>query len=827
MIKISLQILFFFIIANISAAQTDTITTKDTVKSLIDTAFQKQSDLDSKINYAAKDSAVFDIASQRIFLYNKGEVVYKELRLNSGLVVIDRNSRILEAYGLPDTTDNEKFIQTPIMLQGTEKYESTMLSYNFRTKQATITKGFSNAEVGYYFGEKIKRVTPEIFFIKDGKYTTSTDKIDPEYYFFSPKMKILPRDKVFAESVFLYIEGVPVFWIPFAVFPDRRGRTSGLITPAYGTDATYGVYFSKLGYYWAINDYMDLTLSGSWFSKGRLDLNAGYQYALRYNFTGNLQLGFSRISLGESTDPDASTSIQWAASLQHSQQINPTMSLNGNLSFSSGITYYNNNTNSISDLLRQNAVSNLTLSKFWEETPFSMNLNYYRDQNLINGNLYESYPNLNFNISETFPFRSGYTTSDKAKFYEYISYSYSGSGTIVNTKTTIPRYGGADSTAQDLRAGVRHNININFTPKLSNFTIRPYFNYTEIWYPRSTEKIFNPADSTLAYNNIDKFNAVRFFQMGVSLSTKLVGIFNTKMFGIKSIRHTITPSISYNYRPDFSTPAWGYYGSYTDASGRLIKYSLYETGIYGGAPFGESQSINFSIGNLFEMKTKLNDTTDNKFQLFNINAGINYNFAADSIKWSEFRTDFRTQIGGLLNIGGGASFNLYKYDENVRGRVNSFLLSTNGRLADLTSFNINVSTSYSWNISSPAKDSTKVYDSVYVKYNIPMSGSLNYNYSENRPSPGQIFRSSNLSGNLSFSLSDKWKFTFATSYDIVNKQLSAPYLTAYRDLESWEMNFSWYPMGYYKGFKLEIRIKAPQLHDIKVDKQANPRGAYY
>ena len=108
-----------------------------------------------------------------------------------------------------------------------------------------------------------------------------------------------------------------------------------------------------------------------------------------------------------------------------------------------------------------------------------------------------------------------------------------------------------------------------------------------------------------------------------------------------------------------------------------------------------------------------------------------------------------------------------------------------------------------------------------------MSGSLNYNYSENRPSPGQIFRSSNLSGNLSFSLSDKWKFTFATSYDIVNKQLSAPYLTAYRDLESWEMNFSWYPMGYYKGFKLEIRIKAPQLHDIKVDKQANPRGAYY
>lgn len=827
-------ILLFLFSFKVVFSQSDSTFVKDTLKLELDTSKQVMSDIDAKISYAAKDSAIFDISAQKIYLFNKAEVVYKDLRLNSGVIVIDRTTRILRAYGLPDTVNTEKLTQTPEMYQGKEKYIGEELSYNFRTKQGTISKGFSEAEIGYYFGEKIKRVTPEIFFIQNGLYTTSTDRVDPEYYFFSPEMKLIPRDKIFAKSVFLYIEGVPVFWIPFAVFPDRHGRSSGILTPSYGTDATYGVYFSKLGYYWAISDYMDLTMTGSWFSKGRIDLSAGFRYALRYYYSGNFTLGFSRIRLGEDKDPDAFSSTEWAFGLQHNHQINPTTNLSGNLSFSSGIAYYNNNTNSINDLLRQNAISNLTLSKFWDETPFSMNLNYYRDQNLINGNVYESYPNLNFNISETFPFRSKFSTSSNAKLYEYLSYSYSGSGTYVRTKNTVKNIYGVDSVLADNRFGIRNQLNINFTPKIANFTIRPYFNYTEIWYPRSTEKNFNPVDSSISKTNIDGFKAVRYFQMGVSLSTKLIGIFNARIGGIKGIRHTITPSISYIYRPDFSKSGWGYYGTYTDAFGRVIKYSLYEDGIYGGAPSGESQAINFNIGNLFEMKTKLNDSVDNKFQLINVNAGINYNFAADSLKWSELRMDFRTQIGGILNIGGGASFNLYKYDDNSKTRINTFLLSE-GRIADLTSFNINISTSYSWNISNYKieKDSTKnkisniPYDSIYVKYNFPITGSLNYNYSESKPSPGQIFKSSNLSGNLSFSFTEKWKFTFAASYDIVNKQISAPYITAYRDLESWEMNFSWYPLGYYKGFKLEIRIKAPQLHDIKVDKQLNPRGAYY
>ena len=675
---------------------------KDTSVSKIDTTRQAVSDINYVINYTAKDSAVFEVNEQKVFLYNNATLDYNDLSLKAGIIVIDRQSQLLESYGFPDTVNRGRFVQNPLMKQGSDKYEGNKLTYNFHTKQGTISMGISDAEVGYYLGEKIKKVTPEVYFIKNGLYTTSTDKIEPEYYFFSPKMKIIPKDKVIAQSVFLYIEGVPVFWIPFAVFPDRAGRSSGLIMPTYGNDSRYGVYFSKFGYFWAANDYFDIAGTGSYFLKGRVDGNARLRYALRYKLSGNIDAGFSHIRVGEANDPDKFSSDEWAINITHNQTINPTTTLNGNLSFLSGKSYYDNSSNNLSDLLRQNAVSNLTLSKYWEEKPFSLTLNFYRDQNLQNGDVRQSFPSVLFNVSETYPFRKGYTASKGAKLYEYISYSYNVSGRYDFTRTTLVNALGQDSIVRDERQGIQQNLNIKFTPQFSNFTIYPYVNYTELWYPESIRKTFNPADSSVSVENVRGFKTARYFQMGVTLNTKLIGIFNTKIFGIKGIRHTLTPSITYNYKPDFSSDFWGYYDKYTDASGNVIKYSRFEREIYGSPSAGESQSLSFNLGNIFEMKTRQTDTSDNKFQLFNLNAGINYNFAADSLKWSELRTDFRTQIGGLLNIGGGATFNLYKFDKTVNSRVNTFLLSSEGRLADLTSFNVNISTSFNFGFASKA-----------------------------------------------------------------------------------------------------------------------------
>ena len=487
------------------------------------------------ITYEAKDSLVYDIKERKVYLYNTAVLKYKDLKLEAGRITVDEETEILEAYGMPDTSGSDLIIQQPLMFQGSEKYEGAKLTYDFNSQQGSVSMGFSEAEVGYYFGDKIKKVSSEVLFIRDGIYTTSDDRVDPEYYFLSPKMKVIPNDKVIAQSVFLYIEGVPVFWIPFGVFPNRTGRTSGLITPTFGDDATYGTYISKLGYFWAINDYVDLGLSGSYFTKGRLDVFSRFRYAMKYNFNGEIGGAYSRLRLGESNDLDARISDEWGLTLSHYHQIDPTTRLDGNLGFVSGKELINTSTNSLSELLRQNILSNLTLSKFWEGTPFSANVNYYRDQNLETNDVFERLPLVNFVMTQIFPFESKYSGANNRKLYENFFMSYSGS--LLNRRIRSTSAEGNIST--DIRAGVRNFLNFGLSPRFEFITLAPFFNYNEIWYSKYVSRYAEGSNVITQSNSAIK--ALRYFDMGVSFSTRLIGIFTPRVLGVTGIRHTLTP----------------------------------------------------------------------------------------------------------------------------------------------------------------------------------------------------------------------------------------------------------------------------------------------
>jgi lipopolysaccharide assembly outer membrane protein LptD (OstA) len=726
-------------------------------------------------------------------------------------------------------------------MEGAKRYDASKLRYNFLTRQGTIDMGSTEIEGGYYLGEKIKKVDENNYFIQNGRYTTC-DKAEPDYYFGSPKLKVIQGEKVIAEPVFLYIDDVPVFALPFGIFPNHPGRSSGLIPPAYGEDPNYGMYLAHLGYFWAINDFIDIALQGNYYTKGRYDLSSRFRYVLRYKLSGNIDVGGSRIRLGNETDIDRVFSDEWRIGVYHSQTITPTMSLNANVNFLSSINYYNTATNNLDDLLKQNALSNVTLSKFWEGTPNSLSVNYSRDQNLTTGEIRQTMPAMTFVRSQTFPFRGKNTSMTDLRGYEQFSYAYNAQFQYNDEKVLVNPAINNGNFSKNSRGGLKQGLNIAAPLKISEFNFSPYFNYTEVWYNKSVIKEFNPADSTVNTIDVTGFKTFRFFNSGLSLNTRLIGLFKTNFFGVKGFRHTITPAVTYNFQPDFSNPGWNAYGSYTNQFGNEVRYSYYEKEIFGSAPSGEQQALNFSVGNVFEMKVKNSDTTENKFQLLNVNAGIAYNFAADSLKFSELGLNYRTQLGNLLNIAGGASFNLYKYVDGI-GRVNKLLWNEDKKLLQLTNFNLSLSTTLNGGQISTGSDSTLeqqeasetstygseysgIYGDVPVDFSIPWSVTFNYNYTINQNNPAVISKFSNISGNLNFNLTKNWKFTFSTGYDIFLHQFSTPYITIYRDLHCWEMNFNWVPTGIYRGFRFELRIKASQLRDIKVTKQTNFRGVF-
>ncbi|MCC6865659.1 MAG: LPS-assembly protein LptD [Ignavibacteria bacterium] len=842
--KYSIIILIIFAVSNIYSQQTGDsllyIPINDSLKKSVDST--QSSDINAIIEYSASDSAIFDIKNDKLMLYNDAQLKYKEYDLKAARIILFRESSIMEANGIPDTAGSGKMIGTPIFMEGSKRYDASKLRYNFETRQGVIDMGSTELEGGFYVGEKIKKVDEDIYFIKNGRYTTC-DKADPDYYFGSPKLKVIQGDRVIAEPVYLFIDDVPIFALPFGLFPNHSGRSSGIIPPAYGEDPTYGRYLSHLGYFWAINDFFDLALKGNYYTKGRIDLNSRFRYVLRYKLSGSAELGGSRIRLGEENDNDKIFSDEWRIGVYHNQTINPTTSLTANVNFLSSKNYYNTSTNNLDDLLRQNALSNITLNKYWEGTPNSVSINYSRDQNLSTGEISQTVPNVTFNRTQTYPFRGKNTSLFELKWYEQFSYSYSSQLKYIDEKRLVNPAFINGSFNRNTRGGILQRVNLNAPVKIGEFSFAPYFNYNEVWYNKSIEKVLNSADSTVITSDIKGFKAFRYFNTGISLNTRLIGLFNTNILGVKGLRHTITPSLNYTYTPDFSKPEWNAYKSYINQFGEEVKYSIFEREVFGGAPIGEQQSLNLSIGNIFEMKVKDTDSTDKKFQLLNITAGLGYNFAADSLKFSEIGLSYRTEIGSFLSVSGGASFNLYKYISGV-GRINKFLWKDEKKIAQLTRFNISLSSSIAGGeIVNETTDSTKeqedlsegstheseyvgVYGDKPVNFSIPWSVTLNYNYSLSKPDPSVITKYSNLSGNLNFNLTRNWKVSFSASYDIFAKQFAAPYITIYRDLHCWEMSFNWVPTGIYRGYKFELRIKAPQLQDVKVTKQTNYRGVF-
>jgi hypothetical protein len=437
-----------------------------------------------------------------------------------------------------------------------------------------------------------------------------------------------------------------------------------------------------------------------------------------------------------------------------------------------------------------------------------------------------------------------------------IGVSYNAQGQLNRSK----RFLTVDSVTleqNDARAGINHQINITASPKAGHVSISPSISYNEKWYGKSVEEGFERRDGhdTLIMRDVNGFRAVRTFSAGLSASTRFFGIVQPQVFGITAIRHTVTPSLSLSYQPDFSEPQYGYFGTYVDTTGRTVRYNKFDREIYGGATSGRQENVSLSIGNLFEMKLRSTDTSqqEQKIQLMNVGASLSYNLAADSMRLSQLNLSYRTDIGSLLSLSASTTYDFYEFDPVSKTRVNKFLWSTGQYWPDLTNVSFSASTSLSGEksqsssstgvpsnvaqeqqrasgqVAQPAQPRTYsgLFEPESPDFSIPWNLTLSYTFSQSQPNPSVKSRSSSVNASLSFNLTEKWKFTGSGSYDFVQKEFAAPSVTVYRDLHCWEMNFSWFPIGFYRGYRLELRIKAPQLQDLKVTKQGSARGTYY
>lgn len=643
--------------------------------------------LTAVVNYTAADSLVFSMGNMA-YLFGQSTVTYDDIELNAERIQLSLDSSLVHANGIPDTTKVGKLIGAPKFKDKSGEYETKTISYNFKTAKGFITDVVTQQGEGYITGGTTKKMPDNDIFLENGKYTTCDQTECPHFYIQLTKARVRPNKNVVTGPAYLVVADVPLpIAIPFGFFPFTKSYSSGLIMPTYGADQTRGLYLRGGGYYFAINDYLDLTLTGDYYTKGSWGISAASKYAVRYKFTGNFQFSYLKTIVGEKGMPDYSEGTNFKAVWSHSQdsRFNPNMTLSASVNFStSGYERSNLQSYYSSDMTQSTKQSTINASYKVPNSNWSFSASTSITQRNQDSTLVVQLPDLSISMSRLYPFKRKVKVGGE-KWYEKIALSYS--GRMTNSITTKQQDFVKKSLIKDWNNGMQHNIPISASFTLLKYiNVTPSFNFTDRMYTHKTEQWYDPSvqnpDGTyggIARDTTYGFYNVYNYSTSLSANTKLYGFYTPlrKNSKLVAVRHLFTPSVSFSYTPDFGDHKYGSWASYqmpdsTVAGGwRKVEYSPFQGYTYGTTSRGKSGAISFSFANNIEAKFRSDkDSTGYKKVsiIDNLTTSLSYNMVADSMRWSSTLPVSATlKFGKSGSVNLSASFDNYMYDVNSSG----------------------------------------------------------------------------------------------------------------------------------------------------------------
>ncbi|MFM7217153.1 MAG: putative LPS assembly protein LptD [Bacteroidota bacterium] len=803
----------------------------DTTRSLADSTLlsadstEEEAILPFPIKYHATDSIRVEVDSQVVYLYGKARVDYDDLQLTADFIRIDMNRKEVSAEGLPDSTGALQ--GKPEFSQGAQEFKATSMRYNFESKKGKISYVITSEGDGYIHGETVKKDPENNFYIRNGQYTTC-DQEHPHFSITSNKLKVIKDDKIVTGPAYLSIEDIPTpLAIPFGFFPNKQGRSSGIIFPGFGESAERGFYFQRLGYYFGFSDYFNLSLTTDLYTKGSYTIDLGSQYRSRYRFNGNLRLSYAYTAIGEKDLPDYSYRKDFHVSWSHSQdpKANPNHTFSANVNAGTS-NYYQNTISSLNNYLSNTFQSSITYTQLFPDKPINLTLAMNHWQNTITNDIRITLPDVSFGVSRFNPFKRK-VQSGRVRWYEKIGGSYTMRGTnFIQTKDSLLF---RQQSLDQMQNGMQHSLPFSTSINLLKYiTVSPSINYTERWYLKTTEYDWNNEQSKVDTITREGFKASRDYSISVGMLTRVYGMFQYRKGPVAAIRHVMTPSVSFSFRPDFSEARYGYYKQVqVDTSGRTSTYSIFQNGVYGGPSAGKFGALNFSFDNNLEMKVRTKTDSGEVLKkiklLESLRFNSSYNLIADSMKWSPVGFSGRTTFANKMIMTFGGTLDPYAYDENNRD-YNRYLVDETGRLFRLTNANLAFNFSLAGKTNAEKLTPRQINEYVndpasYVNFDIPYSLYVGYNmnYSKRGTAEANLNQSITFNGDLS--LTPKWKIGFNSWYDVVDGEFTSFSTSIYRDLHCWEMRMNWIPFGGQESYSFQINVKSAMLQDLKLNKR--------
>ena len=830
-----------------------------------DTTAGKEPLLLDKIKYKAKDYVKLSQKENKIYLYNEAEIYYQDTELTAGIIIMDYVKNEVYAGRIKDAEGN--YSQLPYFKQGENEVRPDSIRFNFDTQKALIWNSRTEQQAGLggfgsdnmkVYAEITKKENDSVYFLSEGKLTTSKDTVNPDYYIRVRKAKFVPKKKIIAGFSNMYIVDVPTpIALPFAYFPLTTGRVAGLLFPTFGNDPQRGYFLQNGGYYLPLSEYVDLSITGDFYTNGSYGFRGQSIYTKRYKFNGNINFNYENLIQSQKGFDDFSRTSNYNIQIRHTQdpKANPNSRFSASVNLGSSEFF----TNSLNQINRNNTQTNvfqssISYSKVFPAYPsVNTSLTLSHTQNSRTQSVNMSLPTFQASMERIFPFvkRDGI----KKGLFQNINFQYdvNAQNSIVTTEEdffTSEMFDGA-------QVGARHRI-----PIATNFKVAKYLSvslngsYEDIWTLETIRREFDEDQQTVVTDTIAGFDRFNRYDFGASIGTTVYGTFN---FGedkkIQAIRHVMRPSIGYNYTPSFEQ----FFETYVDGDGENVQYTPFETSLYGRPSLNRGSSLSFSLQNSLEAKVRDKDSTvlePRKVKILsNLTFSTSYNFEADSLKLSPISMNGATEIIRNVPINFSATFDPYAIDNNGT-RINTFNIANGGGLFRLTAARLNTGFSLNSDMfkkGGAKKKSTETEDPNYganpfelpggnnnqtffrkeeddsggegnalYSNKMPWDMRLTYvaTYSNRNREKELTNHSLMFSGNIQ--LSPKWEVGFNSGYDFRNKGFADTRFNFKRDLDSFRLSFDWTPFGRFERWYFFIGIKSSILSDLKWENRSQP-----
>jgi len=816
------------------------------------------------VDYYGEDYVLLNRKENKVYMYNNAYIIYGDMRIDAGLIILDYNKNEVYAKGIDSAG---VYSQRPIFVQATNKVEPDSIRYNFNSKKALVYNSRTERNGFNVIAEVTKKVNDSVVYLRNVKFTTSKNIDDPEYYFYTRKAKFVPKKKIVTGLTNMYIADVPTpIGLPFAYFPLTEDRTSGFIIPSFGENNSRGFFLQNGGYYFAINDYLDLSILGDYYTNGSYALRGESAYILKYKYRGNVSVRYENLIQEERGFPDFQQSSNYNIRWSHTQDTKSNPSSRFSASVNLGSSQYFresiNQTNNASALVN-NLSSSISYSKSFDGDPqVNFSLAATHSQNTQTNQINMSLPNLNASVSRIYPFAP--KDGVKKGIIQNINFQYDVSAE--NRIQTVDSLFFKPEMFNSAQIGARHTI-----PITTNFKILKYLsastgtNYQETWVLKSTRQRYDETAldglGGIVKDTVSGFESYRTYNFSTSLGTTLYGLFNFgKINKVQALRHVVRPSISYNINPSFDR----YYDEFiipqtANEAAQVVSYSRFENTLYGAPSKTYSSSIGMSLSNTFEAKVRDRDTTSvepkKMIILNNLNFSTAYNLAGDSLQWSPLQFSGSIPIVEKLDFNFSGTLDPYALDNNNK-KVDVFNINNGGSLFRLTNANVSVNYSFSSkDFEAKTKDTgidnetfrnggrpddlfgeaSNIYDGQiyndkdddvdrtnveWYNYSIPWDVRFAYTITYGNAQRQNEISSQSFMMSTNLELAPRWTVGVSSGYDFKNKGVTLTQFRFQRDLESWQMSFNWTPIGSINtAWYFFIGIKSSVLSDIKYDKR--------